>query len=491
MKNNAESYKRLLISKEYKAFQGKRRINQWILTSIIVISIGCIALALDIYKSLQQKMNNPFTNWVDLPVLYEFRDSIKTMEENILSDENMSVYNLQSIIEYNQKLQAIFEKDLEKQRHLFIRSMQYDEKLFEKITEPSNLIYYNNRESSLTNKCDVFISEEIFNMLDLNWSHSKDMRIGFNFRDKLLILNVQAVLKDIPNQANLICSSEMMNLLTKPVEESRFYRNSELSEITFLLKNDIKEFNPDIISGNILETFDKSNISLYGDRDFSTIKLFYRDYLNELSIDSIKSGLSKQSGGQVLDLVDWECVPSSKYFDRPQYLAFNFQKLNKIRLFKEYLQNKYLISLDISEVEDKENFALVSKLALSAIISIVVIGMLCFIIFLYFLISSHIDKVKQNIGTFIAFGLSNQYILRSYLYILMKLLLVSAIYSMFFLLLIELGSRLIIGQGLLDLLNPLIYMVISVFLLIGYVIVYYLVNKMSQHTPGDLIYNRV
>lgn len=491
MKNNAESYKRLLISKEYKAFQGKRRINQWILTSIIVISIGCIALALDIYKSLQQKMNNPFTNWVDLPVLYEFRDSIKTMEENILSDENMSVYSLQSIIEYNQKLQAIFEKDLEKQRHFFIRSMQYDEKLFEKITEPSNLIYYNNRESFLTNKCDVFISEEIFKMLDLNWSQSKDMRIGFSFRDKLLILNVQAVLKDIPNQANLICSSEMMNLLTKPVEESRFYRNGELSEITFLLKNDIKEFNPDIISGNILETFDKSIISLYGDRDFITIKLFYRDYLNELSIDSIKSGLSKQSGGQVLDLVDWECVPSSKYFDRPQYLAFNFQKLNKIRLFKEYLQNKYLINLDISEVEDKENFALVSKLALSAIVSIVVIGMLCFIIFLYFLISSHIDSIKQNIGTFMAFGLSNKHILRSYLYILMKLLLVSAIYSMSFLFLIELGSRLVIGHNLLDLLNPLIYIVISVFLLIGYVIVYKLVNKMSQHTPGDLIYNRV
>ncbi|MBK9221943.1 MAG: hypothetical protein IPO86_08495 [Saprospiraceae bacterium] len=491
MNKNTESYKRLLISKEYTAFQGKRKINQWILTTIIVISIGCIALALDIYKSLQKRMNNPFTNWVDLPVLYEFRDSIKTMEEQILSDGNKSLFNLQSIIEYNQKLQAIFEKDLEKQRHLFIRSMQYDEELFKKITEPSNLAYFNNLEAFSTNKCDVFISEEIFKMLDLKWITGKEMKIGFSFRDKLLILNVQAVLKDIPNQANLICSSEMMNLLTKPVEESRFYRNSELSEITFLLKNEIKEFNPGIISGNKLETYDKGIIKLYGDHDYYTIKLFYRDYLNEKSIDSIKSNLNKQSNAQVLDLVEWECVASNKYFDRPQYLAFNFQKLNKIRSFKEYLQNKYLINLDISEVEDKENFALVSKLASSAIISIVVIGMLCFIIFLYFLISSHIDKIKQNIGTFMAFGLSNKDILRSYVYILMKLLLVSVVYGLALLFLIEFASRLTNGESLLDLLNPFIYLVISIFLVTGYIIVYFLVKRMSQYTPGDLIYNRV
>ena len=90
-----------------------------------------------------------------------------------------------------------------------------------------------------------------------------------------------------------------------------------------------------------------------------------------------------------------------------------------------------------------------------------------------------------------AFGLSNKDILRSYVYILMKLLLVSVVYGLALLFLIEIASRFINDESLLDLLNPFIYLVISIFLVTGYVIVYFLVKRMSQHTPGDLIYNRV
>ncbi|MBK6823601.1 MAG: hypothetical protein IPG87_11625 [Saprospiraceae bacterium] len=104
MKPQKVSYYDLLKSKEYLAFKGRNSINQVILILIITLSLGCIGLALQIYYSLQEKMSNPFTNWVDLPVSVGFQDSIKTMEDHVLRDEKTNQFYLNSIVEYNQRL---------------------------------------------------------------------------------------------------------------------------------------------------------------------------------------------------------------------------------------------------------------------------------------------------------------------------------------------------------------------------------------------------
>ena len=155
------------------------------------------------------------------------------------------------------------------------------------------------------------------------------------------------------------------------------------------------------------------------------------------------------------------------------------------------MKDKFQISLDISEVEDKENFALVSQLATAAIISIIVLGVFCYIVFLFFLIRSHIESIKQNIGTFMAFGLSNKAIEKVYIFILSKLLFYSIGLGIFVLILVNLMYTLFYGLNFMLLFHWLILIVIVAYFIIGYLIVRYLVKKTCVHTPGDLIYSRI
>ncbi|MBK9719423.1 MAG: hypothetical protein IPO85_18290 [Saprospiraceae bacterium] len=149
------TYITLLQNKEFKSIQGSHKMNQWVLMLIIILSIGCIGVALNIFTSLKQRMNNPFTNWVNLPVLSEYRDNIKTTEEHILNSENMNRFQLSTIVEYNQSGRWVYDKTFSNKNYTFIRSMDYEEELFKKFLDPSNIVYLKNNLNFLESKCNI------------------------------------------------------------------------------------------------------------------------------------------------------------------------------------------------------------------------------------------------------------------------------------------------------------------------------------------------
>ena len=71
----------ILKSNEFRSLIGRRGMNIVILICILVMSLGGIAFSYGLYKNLKLRMDNPYTNWVDLPVLYGMRDTIKTIKE--------------------------------------------------------------------------------------------------------------------------------------------------------------------------------------------------------------------------------------------------------------------------------------------------------------------------------------------------------------------------------------------------------------------------
>ncbi len=491
-KHSNHSYKALLINKEFASFQGVKKINQWVLVFIIFLSIGCISLALQIYGSLKDRMNNPFTNWVNLPVLADYRDSIKTMEDNILKDDIKDKYKLKSIVEYNQNLRPVLHKNLESSTYKFIRSMDFEEDLFNKFLDKSNVLYLKKQNGAKFQLCDIFISEKMYNDFGMEWNLQKDLRIILEYRNSTLLLNVVGVVKDIPNFADMVCSPQMMNLMNEPIDKTKFYRTGELSEIDLLTNISLDNIPDDILSDNLIQSKISESYLLYGNQEIYKTKLYFKSFVKFDQIDVIKKKLEElNKSSKVLECIEWECLEASKYFERPQYLAFNFNQLDKVRSFKDELIQKFGITLDISEVEDKENFALVSKLAIIAILSIMTLGIFCFIIFIYFLVKSHLDKMKQNIGTFMAFGLSNRIIENVYVYILTKLLVISSLIALVILFILNAIYFIFIQYNLLDLINFVVIIILFLYLAIGYVMIRILLKKLCSNTPGDLIYSRV
>ena len=96
-----------------------------------------------------------------------------------------------------------------------------------------------------------------------------------------------------------------------------------------------------------------------------------------------------------------------KNIERADFLSINLTGLDYVRSLRDYIRKNHKLEIDITDILNKENYNLVA--ALTFILSLVLIGLsiLSMWLFVSNLISSHLDKIKMNLGTFKAFGLDN------------------------------------------------------------------------------------
>jgi ABC-type antimicrobial peptide transport system permease subunit len=117
------------------------------------------------------------------------------------------------------------------------------------------------------------------------------------------------------------------------------------------------------------------------------------------------------------------------------------------------------------------------------------------------LLNRHLDKIKKNIGTFKAFGLSNSSLLRIY-FTLSTWFVISALVVAFLLSLLF-GSLGGVKAGLLflnavieqdesyfDLFNWWLLLSTLMILLVSMMVIYVTASNILKRTPGDLIYDR-
>ena len=64
----SNDYLRLFIRRESRVVVGNRCVNLWVLTAMLVLTFLAIAFSNASLSYLKQKMDDPFTNWVNLPV---------------------------------------------------------------------------------------------------------------------------------------------------------------------------------------------------------------------------------------------------------------------------------------------------------------------------------------------------------------------------------------------------------------------------------------
>jgi len=108
------------------------------------------------------------------------------------------------------------------------------------------------------------------------------------------------------------------------------------------------------------------------------------------------------------------------------YLSLMFTDLSKVPTFAEWAK-EYRVRIDMAQIEAKKNFEVFNNLAttLCWFIAIIAIGFV--VIFVYFLVDSHFRRISKNLGTIMAFGLSNTDIIGIYLPVFMGLIAISLI----------------------------------------------------------------
>jgi ABC-type antimicrobial peptide transport system permease subunit len=149
----------------------------------------------------------------------------------------------------------------------------------------------------------------------------------------------------------------------------------------------------------------------------------------------------------------------------------------------------------MAQVNAKKNFNAISVLANILSWAIVAFSILCIILFIVNLLQSYFQKVKRNLGTFKAFGISNAELISVFVVIMIVLAAASILISLTVVYCVQtvlpmLGFVKEGGFGYLYLWNDMTMGTIAIVVISSVVTVYVVMRRLLSATPGDLIYDR-
>lgn len=186
-----------------------------------------------------------------------------------------------------------------------------------------------------------------------------------------------------------------------------------------------------------------------------------------------------------------ESLESSK----KDFLMVQINDLNKVEAFENWCKKNDL-ALNMSDIENSNNFKLFSTLSnlLSWFLKSISIAFL--IIILSRLIIEHINKNSKNLGTLKAFGLSNRFIIITYSSI--SAIIITVTFHFVYLLVVLSGEYIseLLVIGLNNKTPPLFYLPLEINLYLYFVLIpigvisLTLYNRIKNVTPGDLIFER-
>jgi hypothetical protein len=179
--------------------------------------------------------------------------------------------------------------------------------------------------------------------------------------------------------------------------------------------------------------------------------------------------------------------------------------LSKVRDLKDYVFNAFnddrtsaFIEIDITKVREKENFFFMANITLVISWMLVFFATLSISLFLYNLLKMHFAKIKQTLGTFMAFGLDNKRVRGIYISIVVKFLIIATIiafgvaFGAGYLLNIAIAEFIPMEDKVsyFELLHINTLITVIALILTALAVAWLTVRNIMSRTPGDLIYKR-
>ncbi len=514
-------FKHLFYRNESKALLGKKNKNFWLIVIILAFTFLAIGFSNGSLKYLKDKMEDPFVRSLNAPISISNK-GIMEIIDIYNTDSLQAKYNYDSIVGYNKQAMS-FQGDLPDavNRMLEGRSIPYDDALVSTIVNPSINLVAGNR----------FVSETDYSMIVTRTMLEKIgsspnpaflyRRVGNLGDERLVPIPVRAVVEKLPgDRVEFLVTQHYFNNYNMLGDRFLFADNKKMYAFIVLDSAFVDQFTDLSTSffdqyqteGGFLEV---SDVDVYK-HQYSYTSLYYLQvsFYNTENISLSDIDELFQQFRQSTEIVEFmkkakveehelvqayypnqESRASNRRID---YIAINFNDLSKVDQFAEQFSADSGVKLEMAKLEQMKNYNFVSKL--TRIMSIILIGfsVLMINIFLSNILSTHLNKIKMNIGTFKAFGIDIKRIYLGMMYIFVLLpLLVSLIIagilgylgSVYFL--IKLLSPFPIERNLyFDLFDSYTLISIIVLVVVNYMAFSIIINKIFRMSPGDLIYDR-
>ena len=500
----ANDFERLFLDNEYRALvrQGGRN-NLWWLFAMLLLAVLALGFALGSLENLRRRMDDPFTNWLNLPVdlqteprLPDIRDSLSRgagQRFGLKTTEYWYRFNLAFVPRQTDVL-SIRPKALSFQ---WGRSIDFRSDLFAKIVEEDNLISTRLPEvEESAAGAGIVVSRELLTSLGYEPSAELSSLAVYDLLSKeVYLLPVRAVVEKLPSKTQFVCSYALYQVLNAPDCWERNLQRHRVGDnrLRFWCPADRVNEACRQLAGTMptgLQLVDCGAELADSLRNLSVLSLHLSHPVDEGQLAAVEKRVKSVLGGKCSRYLGFEVLPQGCDHNQPHYLAFNFQGLGSIREFGNWLSSNFGINLPQEHIESKRNFHLVSLLV--QLISLVLFGfaLLSIMLFINSLLQKHLQQIKPHLGTFKAFGLADEQLLRLYQRILLVFLLQALLLALACALLLAGVEELLRVESMLIIADVRVVLPLLLLLLLAAILSRRTIRKMTSRTPGDLIYER-
>lgn len=516
-----KDYFKLFALREGKVVLGNRKTNLWLLTIVLFATFLAIAFSSGSLRYLYDKMNDPFINWVDIKNDYGKGDFVK-LSEALEDDALKEQYHYRGYQSDYYFSWMFFGKQDNQVQYLRCRFFgDINSALIEAILADDN-IADGCRVADLSevdpNTVGVIVTEEMIHNLgyekpypayiDYQRYNPDAAELGFKVVDKFvrLPLPVLGVVRRLPGNVDLIstknCYFQDINDITYPFSYSDnpeyaaslyYYVPDDLGSDVFMdeVRTLLDEMGCEDISVED-SYFYKPEIVPYKPGSFVSITSDDGEIPCDLTAEIADRIAERFAGDDVHRVFDFNFTEYRQ--SKQAYISVHFKDLDKVGDFQEYVKENFRVNIEMTQINAKRNFNAVSIMANILSWAMIFFAITCIVLFIINLLQSYFQKVKRNIGTFKAFGISNRELIGVYTLIIFLMVAAAVVIALAAVLLVQLLAPVFgllkEGYNLLDLGNPKTVISILVILAASVVTVHWVMQKMLRNTPGDLIYDR-
>lgn len=514
-----KEYLNLLIRRESKEVLGKKYTNLWLLTLVLTATFVSIAFSNGSMKYLADKMDDPFTNWVNIND--EYRSERYGQFRRELTDPEIQEHFLFDNVQNDHYNSLTFMGNNGSQQYFQIRFFEeLNGKLMHAILSDDNVVNHASiNPDSLQNNTYGFCltvdaleklgysSDSIPAYIDfMSYSLEADT-LGVEMIDGKFArapMPVFGVVRKLPGNMDMIASKFVLQQRNDDLAYPLDMNNADYQRsLTFFVPNELTHdaFRkivaaavPDSLAGSFtILSNPKAELKTWKPGQY--LSVFFSQY--ELPIEVFQSTASKilTAAGDKDVVRIFEYTSGDYPLSQSQYISVNFNSLDSIRAFEKYAKDGFNVQIEMSQVNSKENFNAVSVMANILSWAMIVFSMVCIIMFIVNMLQSYFQKVKRNLGTFKAFGISSGELIRVYVLILVTIVIAAIIaalaLSWFIQYLLPMfgvmkdGTFNYLSLWSIKTLASILIMIIATVVTVATVM-----HRLLLQTPGDLIYDR-
>ena len=507
-------YFKLFVRREGKVVWGRNWTNLWLLTGVLALTFLAISFSNASLNYLSFKMNDPFINWVDIQNDYGEGD-IDGLITGLSNPDNMNKYHfVNHQIDYSNHYMFYDTNDHTQYFACRFFDSFKANPLIEAILDEDNVVDGMAVPASVLEDklIGVIITEDAIKKL----GYEKDIPAFISLSrycvgaDKLKF----DLIKDFGHLPVPILAVVRRLPMNMDIVATRFFYQQQRNDMTYPFNLNHEEYATEL-NWYIPQSVDRGEFEAFvhqqTDRNCE-VSEGYMPFNLTFKPGSIISALSfgepfsveeadrinravmeKYKGEDVCRLHNY--LFSDYELPLGSYLAVRFRDLDQIREFESFAKSEYKVRIEMSQINAKENFNSVSVMANILSWSIIVFSIICIMLFVVNLFQSYFQKVKRNMGTFKAFGISNATLISVYVLIMIVTILISILISLAFTYLVELLLPLlgILKDGefnYLALWSFKTFYSVLIIIICSVSTVWFVMKNLLRATPGDLIYDR-